>query len=656
MAHRSRTISTLQFGILVAAVYIKQATCFVPRPSSQVWPKTSPQSTQLYSSVSTSNAAIQRQKPQTYFGDATLSTSSFRELYSRNITYPDLEFLDEETASERIQHQMGIDDDLPLPSWLTTRLDELGYNYPTLIQQRALDTLLLEHDSGNLPNVILQAQTGSGKTLSYLLPTLIQLDASRSAIQGIIIVPTRELGLQVSRVAKRLAAASSPKTSAKGKIMVMSVLQGSQNKRQRAWAWAEPPHLVIGTPNEILNMVSKGGMRTNSVKVVVVDEVDACLTQNTITSKNSKQSYSNALHTILSRHLSPTYEEGEGNTEITMNTPLSNSVISSAMVNVNDMGGIEAGTRKKHRQTIFASATIPQHHHFIQQCIQNQWITNTNLKTSRSSSSNNGDDDALPPPIHIQVTPGELIPPVLDHGYIVCSQTSKKMAGLRRFIKRLVAKQKDTSQNGSNKCKILIFCEEQRPMEEMASVLAKDFNGIVWNEKYSQSQKSKNKYAPKPSSLETQTSQHPQTKGHAMNAIVSVLRMEDSLSGRATAMDAFRGESNDWSNTQNQRDNLDPFHNPNNDLEIRIMLSTDLAARGLDVTDVTHVINFDLPNDGDTYVHRGGRAGRMGREGRVVSFITHGQEFVLERLVNKLGLQIKCLGRQKIQSSSKKKE
>merc|ERR1719183_1119691 len=202
------------------------------------------------------------------------------------------------------------------------------------------------------------------------------------------------------------------------------------------------------------------------------------------------------------------------------------------------------------------------------------------------------------------------------------------MTGLRRFLQRCA------SQKNVEHMKILIFCQESRPMENMAEILAKDLDGIVWAEKY------------------TPSSSHADN-----NAIVSVLRMQDSLSGRASAMDIFRGDalSTNYENT-NHSDSIQDNDSPPNQQHqqqhktqptIRILLSTDLAARGLDVTDITHVINFDLPNDGDTYVHRGGRAGRMGRPGKVISFVTYGQEFVLERLVNQLDIPIKCLGRQK---------
>jgi superfamily II DNA/RNA helicase len=118
-------------------------------------------------------------------------------------------------------------------------------------------------------DAVVQAEAGSGKTLCYILPILAQMDPSRSAVQALIVAPTRELGLQVARVARRLAAGNSlddleqdddpndPKTRNK-RILIMSVLQGSQNRRQRAWAWAEPPHVVIGTPQELNNMLCLG--------------------------------------------------------------------------------------------------------------------------------------------------------------------------------------------------------------------------------------------------------------------------------------------------------------------------------------------------------------------------------------------------------------
>ncbi|CAB9512791.1 dependent RNA helicase [Seminavis robusta] len=504
-----------------------------------------------------------------------------------------------------------------LPPWLLNRLNDCGWTRPTLIQKEALDTILRDKE-----DAVIQAQTGSGKTLSFLLPILANVDPSRAAVQALIVVPSRELGLQVGRVAKRLAAKTSSDDNNNShndetmetsdndegaliqttttsqnsdKIMIMTVLQGSQNRRQRAWAWAEPPQVVIGTPEELCNMVRFGGIkRYNSVKYLIVDEVDACLLNNagTLSSKLS----SSSLHELLSKHLSPTYDDGDTSGDAAT------------------MDGQEAGvlpTRKKTtprplsntRQTIFCSATIPQHRHFMKQCVQNQWILSKNPK-------------------HVCLRQGEqLMPPTLDHAYMVCASSEKKLAALRRILKKIQAQ-------GTSK-KVLIFTEPQRPMEEMAQVVAKDLEGLLWKEVHGPSEEAE------------------------ASAVVSVLRYEDSLSQRAAAIQGFTGGANkpinshQWKGYSSSSDGQrgEDFQESNG--KMRVLFSSDLAARGLDIEDITHVIQLDLAPDADSYVHRSGRTGRFGASGQVVSIITPEQEFVLNRLANKLQLEMDCIARQK---------
>jgi ATP-dependent RNA helicase DeaD len=71
---------------------------------------------------------------------------------------------------------------------------------------------------------------------------------------------------------------------------------------------------------------------------------------------------------------------------------------------------------------------------------------------------------------------------------------------------------------------------------------------------------------------------------------------------------------------------------------LRVLVATDLASRGLDVRHVTHIINFDVPNDAEIYVHRIGRTARMGAEGRALTFVTRaeGKQLTeIERLINR---------------------
>jgi len=68
------------------------------------------------------------------------------------------------------------------------------------------------------------------------------------------------------------------------------------------------------------------------------------------------------------------------------------------------------------------------------------------------------------------------------------------------------------------------------------------------------------------------------------------------------------------------------------DHRVRLLVATDIAARGLDIEHVTHVINFDVPNSSETYVHRIGRTGRVGRTGRAITFVTPAQRDEIERI------------------------
>ncbi len=68
------------------------------------------------------------------------------------------------------------------------------------------------------------------------------------------------------------------------------------------------------------------------------------------------------------------------------------------------------------------------------------------------------------------------------------------------------------------------------------------------------------------------------------------------------------------------------------DHRVKLLVATDIAARGLDIEHVTHVINFDVPNSSETYVHRIGRTGRVGRTGRAITFVTPAQREEITRI------------------------
>ena len=88
--------------------------------------------------------------------------------------------------------------------------------------------------------------------------------------------------------------------------------------------------------------------------------------------------------------------------------------------------------------------------------------------------------------------------------------------------------------------------------------------------------------------------------------------------------------------TQNQRERaLASFEA----WEVDTLVATDVAARGIDVVDITHVINFDAPEDRDGYVHRVGRTGRAGRTGIGITFVRAEQARDIRKIASDLQLQ-----------------
>ena len=94
-----------------------------------------------------------------------------------------------------------------------------------------------------------------------------------------------------------------------------------------------------------------------------------------------------------------------------------------------------------------------------------------------------------------------------------------------------------------------------------------------------------------------------------------VQRLSDAISKSGIPSEAIHGNK-----SQSQRERaLKMFKDKNNN--INVLVATDVAARGLDIPDVTHVINYDIPQAYDDYIHRIGRTGRAGKSGTALTFI-----------------------------------
>lgn len=139
------------------------------------------------------------------------------------------------------------------------KLAELGIKQPTSIQAEAIPLLLSGSD------VSARSQTGTGKTLAYLLPVLQKINAGSNAIQAVILAPTHELAMQIVRVAEQYAEPLN--------IRVQQLIGGAALKRQVEKLKLHP-QLVIGTPGRIHELLKLRKLKLHDVRFVVVDEAD----------------------------------------------------------------------------------------------------------------------------------------------------------------------------------------------------------------------------------------------------------------------------------------------------------------------------------------------------------------------------------------------
>ena len=151
-------------------------------------------------------------------------------------------------------------DELNLNKPLLKALEELGFEHPTTIQQKAFSVIMSGQD------VLGIAQTGTGKTFAYLLPALRQWTFSKERFpQILIIVPTRELVVQVVSDVEKLT---------KYMNVVVGGAYGGGNMRLQLEMVYAGLDVLVATPGRLYDLVLKGALKLKSIKKLVIDEVD----------------------------------------------------------------------------------------------------------------------------------------------------------------------------------------------------------------------------------------------------------------------------------------------------------------------------------------------------------------------------------------------
>ncbi|PMP63234.1 MAG: ATP-dependent helicase [Sulfurihydrogenibium sp.] len=352
-------------------------------------------------------------------------------------------------------------------------LDSLGYQKPTEIQEKAIPVVLSGKD------LVAQAQTGTGKTAAFGIPIVEKVNTKQKKIQALVLVPTRELAIQVAKEIKELGKNK--------KVFVLSVYGGKSMKHQIDFLKKGNDVVIVGTPGRVKDLLNRGFLKLDNVKMFVLDEADRMLEMGFIEDIEEIMSY-----------------------------------------------------LPEERQNLLFSATMPKE---ILELAEE--FLNEDYET-------------------IKVKPDEI--------------TVEK---IKQIIYRVDPKNKFSkliqilSENDAEKT--IIFTQTKLEADELAEKLKEEgFN-------------------------------------------VSAIHGDFSQKKRETVLHNFRTG------------------------KLKILVATDVAARGLDIKGVELVINYGLPRDAESYIHRIGRTGRAGKEGTAISIATPSEDKSLENILKKTKANIEVI-------------
>ncbi|KYR00371.1 DEAD/DEAH box helicase domain-containing protein [Tieghemostelium lacteum] len=340
-------------------------------------------------------------------------------------------------------------DNMELPKDLLRGVYSYGFEKPSAIQQRAIIPLSKGYD------IIAQAQSGTGKTATFTIGILSQINIAIPKCQALIIAPTRELAQQIQKVVNSLGEYL--------KIKCYACIGGTKVTDDIS-TLQSGVHVVVGTPGRVFEMLSRGVITRDSIKLFVLDEADEMLSRG----------FKDQIYEIF-RLLPNTIQVG----------------LFSATMTDETLG-----------------------------------ITHKFMKD----------------PISILVKKDELTLEGIRQFYVNVGQENGKFEVLTDLYETLSITQS------------VIFCNTRRKVDWLTTKMTEQ--------------------------QFTVSSTHGDQKD------------------REGILQAFRTGST------------------------RVLITTDLLARGIDVQQVSLVINFDLPTNLENYIHRIGRSGRFGRKGVAINFIT----------------------------------
>lgn len=154
---------------------------------------------------------------------------------------------------------------LPLKDYLQKALVDIHFVETTEVQEKLIPIVLSGRD------LVGESKTGSGKTHTFLIPIFQKLEESLDQVQAVITAPSRELATQIYQAACQLA------SHCESEIRISNYVGGTDKKRQIDKLQSSQPHIVIGTPGRIYDLVQSGDLAIHKAGIFVVDEADMTL-------------------------------------------------------------------------------------------------------------------------------------------------------------------------------------------------------------------------------------------------------------------------------------------------------------------------------------------------------------------------------------------
>ena len=439
---------------------------------------------------------------------------------------------------------------LGVPAWLADRTERLGFPRPTEVQRRVLPPANAGRD------VVLRSGTGSGKTLSFLLPVLSNLNlVQRSVPQALVVVPSRLLGVQHCLLAYRLVGGSlGPRAPGDRAnlftymgpqgLKVRGLFDAADVQRAARHGWLEGCSVVVGTPEALGRAISCGALPLSCVDQLVVDEADACLPSLELANAEPLP-----LPEGCQRYVpTPQEEEEEGEAAPVAEGVDGDDAYEAAPpppLQPGEAGWLWRAPRSAAQRwtTLLAGATLPE------SC----------LEAARSCS-------LIPDPVLVSLGQPAGLPATLTHRVLALPPAQPggppaerlALAALVRLIRADVSAEKE----GAAPPRSLVFA----PDVPAARLAADPLRSALWG-------------------------QH----------TLAVLLPGGEEPTRAAH--AFR------------------------DGAASLLLTTAAAERGMDMPSVRHVYSLGLPASASAYLHRAGRAGRLGATaGATVTTLCHREQ------------------------------